>query len=183
MGAGTRQRDEEEALLFVLMRALRLVGGREIAGAVDHAARWRTALPTIRTRKACDRQAGYVNGFELKAFAAVHRHQPHGIQMQRGGGDLAQIAFFGEQDELAHTIQRPLDRQASAHRHLLAREVQELPEGDGAHLGGEAFRLAKLLPEVRAIQQIGGEEIPGARIRAQAGQVCGQPLDALAPGC
>ena len=112
-----------------------------------------------------------MNGFELKAFAAVHRHQPHGIQMQRGGGDLAQIAFFGEQDELAHTIQRPLDRQASAHRHLLAREVQELPEGDGAHLGGEAFRLAKLLREVRAIQQIGGEEIPGARIRAQAGQL------------
>ena len=39
MRAGARQRDEEEALLFVVMRALRLIGGRKIAGPVNHAAR------------------------------------------------------------------------------------------------------------------------------------------------
>ena len=117
MRAGARQRDEEEALLLVLVRALRLVGGRKLAGPVDHAARWRAALTTIRTRKACDRQAGNMDGLELEALAAMHRHQPHGIQMQRGGRDLAQIALLGQQDELAHTIQRPLDRQAAADRH------------------------------------------------------------------
>ena len=55
-----------------------------------------------------------MHGLELKPLAAVHGHQPHGIHMQCRGGNLAQIALFGEQHELADAIERALYRQADS---------------------------------------------------------------------
>ena len=179
--AGARQRDEEEALLFVVMRALRLIGGRKIAGPVDHAARWRAALTTIRTRKARDRQAGNMNGLELKALAAVHRHQPHGIQMQRGGRDLAKIPLFGEKTSWrtrssVRWIGRPPPAGTCSRTKFRNCQIATARICAVRSPPGQAPR------KVRSIEQIGCEEIPGRGIRAQYRPGLRQPRDAGAPG-
>ena len=111
MGAGARHRDEQQAFLFLPVRALRLFLDAQPLRSGDQAERRRAALAAIGGGEACLRQAGQVDRLELQALAGVHGHQAHGVHVQRGGGHLPQIALLRQQDQLADPIERPMDRE------------------------------------------------------------------------
>ena len=102
-----------------------------------------------------------MHGLELKTLAAMDRHQPDRIHVQGRGGNLAQIALFGEQHKLADAIERALDRKAEPDRAVVAQEIQELPDSDIAHprrnRGGARHGAA----DIGAIEQIGREKSQG----------------------
>ena len=104
----------------VVMRALRLIGGRKLAGPGNDAAPVAGSADRVELGKLATVRPGTCtasNSRPLLPWTVISRTAS---MMQRGGRDLAQVALLGEQDELADAVQRPLDRQAER-RPALAR--------------------------------------------------------------
>src|SRR5919109_483069 len=95
-----------------------------------------------------------MDGFELKALAAVYGHQPDRIHMQRAGRDLPQVALLGEEHELADPVKRPLNGEARACGAALADKIEELPDGDGAHAGRLSVTGGERREQVGAVEKI-----------------------------
>ena len=115
-------------------------------------------------------------GIELESLAAVHRHEPDGVHVERDGGYLSQFTFLCEQYQLPHAFECPLDRDAVADGRLLADEVQELPQGNSFHALGHAVGRRQFRKSMDPIQQIGRQEIPRVGSLGKCLQISGQLL-------
>ena len=51
---------------------------------------------------------------EFETLAAVDRHQTDRVHVQGACGNLTKVAFLGEKHQLAHAIERTLDRRLDA---------------------------------------------------------------------
>ena len=141
MCAGPRERHKEQAFFFMGVRTLGGFLYRQILRALDHTSwRW-TALAAIGRGEARYGQPGHVNSFKFEALAAVDCHQSNSIKMKRRRRDLPQIPLFGEQHQLANTIQPTLDRKSTTGWALLTHEIQKLPDSNCAHSFGHTCRL------------------------------------------
>ena len=115
-----------------------------------------------------------MHSLELKALAAVNRHQPDRIHVQGRRGHLAQIALFREQHKLADAVEGALNRKAESDRAVVAQEIEELPDGDVAHPRRNRGRARHGAADIGAIEQIGRQEIPWLALRRERLEVGGE---------
>ena len=119
MRARARHRHEEKTLFLHGVRTLGFIRNAAFR-ACDEPERRRATLARVGGRETPRRKARHVHGLELKALAAMDRHQPDCIHMKGGGWDLAQIALFCEQHKLADAIEGALNRKAEPDRAMIA---------------------------------------------------------------